>query len=337
TGGTVSSVHVGRLDLAGIEHLEISETYVGDFLSTFGLTFAEGTVGQLSFGRLCAYETSSLSISGGKVGHIYAYDQSTVEISGVAEVISGHSAHNGVVALGNSSVGMSGGSITASEGLCAYENAVVSISGGSITGSNGLKAYDDSNVDVSGGSISALRAYDMCSDGGPTVNIRGGNIGIVYVHGLGLEGNEHVDISDNPAGDFLAPFGLTFAEGTIDDLIFFEIYAHEASSFAVAGGTIGRLYAYNDSRARNLDAVGPIAQHLDLRIAPHQIIMPRGNREHGLPERLGGVLFVVPERTDRPQCDRDIRFTPAGMAEVNPKPIEPTFGQETPLAEISVG
>ena len=160
-----------------------------------------------TLGTLYNQSQASL-ISGASVNSLYAYDDSTVDISG-GSLYYPFLAVSGLSAYGTSTVNISGGSVTY---LHAYDTNAVDISGGSVTG---LWAYGTSNVDVSGGTVYTLWAY-----GTSNVDISGGTVD------LSANDTSNVDISG----------------GTIEYL-----WARDHSTVDISGGSMDQLKAYDTS------------------------------------------------------------------------------------------
>ncbi|MFP3937428.1 MAG: PEP-CTERM sorting domain-containing protein, partial [Phycisphaerae bacterium] len=131
-------------------------------------------------------------------------------------------------------------------GLRAYDNSSVFVGGGELTQ---LRAYGTSSVSIGGGNIGELYASLLSSSGDVTVDITGGTVGSVSFGRILLVGSEHLEISETPAGDLLSPFGLTFAEGTVDSFSLGSLYAYDTSSMALSGGEVNSIHAYDSSIA----------------------------------------------------------------------------------------
>ena len=144
-----------------------------------------------SYQDVILYDVSrTFIVPGGQVDELYAYDSSTVNMSG----------------------GTIGGE------LWAGESSTVNMSGGTIGGE--LHAIDSSTVNISGGVVNHLYARF-----GSTVNISGGTIDDF----LRAQGTSTVNISGGSvSGGIDARFGSTvnISGGTIDDFL----YAYESST-----------------------------------------------------------------------------------------------------------
>lgn len=84
--------------------------------------------------KLWVHDYSTLNMFSGNINSLYAYEHSTVNISG-GDMLGGNGPLNDLYANGNSTVNISGGSVGR---FIAQESSNVSISGGSITNLQGL-------------------------------------------------------------------------------------------------------------------------------------------------------------------------------------------------------
>lgn len=152
------------------------------------------------------YDTSSASIiSGGELIYLYAYDYSTVDISGTfASVYHLYANNSSTVNIFNawymddlyaydlSTVNMYDGRVYS---LSAYNSSTINISGG--FAHDYLVAYNSSTVNISGGSLGSLETQDSSTvniSGGSITHLQAGDLSVVTFYG----------------SDFLAGSGLSF-------------------------------------------------------------------------------------------------------------------------------
>ena len=153
----------GDFELHGDEQMTVDTSYYeGGLYDQSRARIVSG--GSVTF-SLCAYHFSAVDISGnGYVKAHHAYNSSTLTISGGSV--------DGLVATDTSAVDISGGSVNYT--LHAYNCSTVDISGGSV---GDLLASDSSAVDISGGSVAVLRANSSSA-----VDISGGSVVDLYAY-----------------------------------------------------------------------------------------------------------------------------------------------------------
>ncbi len=169
--------------LAGSEHLNVTESYDTGVLfdTSMAVVYADGYIGQAyvndgallrvarygsrAVGTARVYDAGRVVVPGGSVYSLYAYGSSGVEVSDRGGV-------DHVFAYDNSRVDISRGGVGA---LRAYGSSGVTISGGGI---NRLDAYRDSGVDISDGCVGLLNADDDS-----TIDICGGSVQRLTAYG----------------------------------------------------------------------------------------------------------------------------------------------------------
>jgi len=166
-------------------------------------------------------------ISEASVGNLYAYDRSTVDISGAVDN-SSHGTVANLTAYAQSTVNISGGRVDSY--LYAYGSSTVNVSGGTVYNyfnafASSLNAYDSSTVNVSSGSVSILNASATS-----TVNVSGGSVVNLRAYGSSV-----VNVSGGEVGNLYA-----YVYGS-------SLNAYDSSTVNVSSGSVGSLNAYNTS------------------------------------------------------------------------------------------
>jgi hypothetical protein len=182
--------------LTGREHLDVTSSY------TKGVLWDSSTVNMKQQGNvdeLHANNTSSVTISGGRLGRGETRDASKVSISG--------GNHTAMSTYDTSKVAISGGSVgridahntssvTASDGRLdgaeTHDASKLSISGGNYSMAR-VVAYGTSSMTISGGKFARVEAYNTSSvtisggtvegvstSGSSSISISGGSIGTLY-------------------------------------------------------------------------------------------------------------------------------------------------------------
>jgi len=146
------------------------------------------------------------------VRNLYAYDMSTVDISGAVDN-NYYGTVSYLTAYAKSTVNISGGRV--GRYLYAYGSSVVNVSGGDVN--DYLNACDSSTVNVSGGEV----GNQINASATSTVDISGGLVAY-----LNVSATSTVDISGGLVGTLIT---------------------ENASTVDISGGLVGNLYAYNPS------------------------------------------------------------------------------------------
>jgi hypothetical protein len=160
TGGTVSNLRP-EIRVDGNEHINYERDLTLADLASYGVQASQGTVSSVSNPIIYAYETSTVTMSGGNVQGINVNANSTVNISG-------GNVNYEINAYDNSTVKISGGKVNS--WITAYNNSTVKISGGNV---NSLFATDTSSITFIGFDFVLGQGLSWGSDGQTILGRRG--------------------------------------------------------------------------------------------------------------------------------------------------------------------